>query len=182
MALQPILEEIMNGRAAAPMHMRTTQRIFKQWQHLWTCAFLGKLLKNVWIHFNVSDGAVTHSWWDHKREYSSTYAHAHYSKNSSAMAPRTRMRVAYKNLWEMFAMPIYRFLGLPLEILKYHVVCNKSLVCPWARSWWCLDLFFRIDYVSSFYDNDVSYAKVDVFTIIFYRFRIMSQLHAAPSK
>ena len=36
-----------------------------------------------------------------------------------------RMRVTYKNLWEMFAMPVYCCLGLIFDILKYHVVCNN---------------------------------------------------------
>ena len=81
------------------------------------------------------------------------------------MAPRTRMRarmrVAYKNLWEMFAMPIYRFLGLPLKYWNTMLFVTSLLSAHERRIGDVLDCF--IDVASFFYDTDVSYPKFDVF-------------------
>ena len=44
MALQSVFDDIANEIAAAPVHMRTTQRIFKQWQHLCSCALPKRIL------------------------------------------------------------------------------------------------------------------------------------------
>ena len=44
MALQSVFDSIANEIAAAPLLMRTTPRIFKQWQHLCSCALPERIL------------------------------------------------------------------------------------------------------------------------------------------
>ena len=56
MALQSVLDSIANEIAAAPLLMRTTPRIFKQWQHLCSCALPERVLDSAaaTVHMRIT--------------------------------------------------------------------------------------------------------------------------------
>ena len=60
MALQLILEEFANGKAAPPMHMRMIQRASKQGRTYGPAHLEENSLRMYEFILNVSDGAVTH--------------------------------------------------------------------------------------------------------------------------
>ena len=130
MALQPILDEIMNGSAAAPMHMRITQRVSKQWQHLCTCALLKRILKKCLLNsLNISDGAATHSWWDHERSAAAPM-HMRITQRVSKQLQHLCTCALLKRIFEKcLPTDILAFSKLIVQYIKItliiHVVCNR---------------------------------------------------------